>query len=173
MADIGTWTNFVNLDLCLHWNLENYFPGLITEVNSVINVHPKTGLPLPDAPQMKDYILGIQTSMLKREIEDLPVLGCGVFIRTIAEEGEQAWAEVVFPFTIDIYLGGTDASKLTVQAKKLATALDQFIERYGNSILPGYRTPEAADLEVSYTLEKRGDEFAQLVSVTGVFESAE
>ena len=173
MAVTGTWPALLDLNLCLHWMLEQELPALVDEVNLMAVNHPKTGVPIATAPQLKEYILGIQTSMLKREIEELPVLGVGVFIRTVEHEGEQNWAEVLYPFTIDIYMGGSNATNLTVAAMKWAMIIDQFIERFGNSIMDGYRTNEAADLEVSYTLEKRGDEFAQLVTVTGVFESAE
>jgi hypothetical protein len=112
--------------------------------------------------------------MIKRDLAELPAMACGVYVREVAESGEQDFSYVMMPYAIDVYLGEEeDADALYVKALKWGNVLDLFVERYGSSILPGYYTDEAPDIDISYVLELRDGSYRQLVTAIGVLASVE
>jgi hypothetical protein len=168
----------LKLTLALRDSLVTNIPALVSEVNSTEvdkdgNPYVALDLPKPAEGATSTFSLGVRTDMLKRDLVELPARACGIYLRTPTLEGEQGYSEVIFPFTIDIYLGSENADDMYIQALKWGLVLDLWQERYGGRVLPGFTTEEAPDLDISYSLELRGSEYRQLVTRTGVFTTHE
>ncbi len=161
-------SNMLTLALALRDSLVTELPALVSEINTAH--FPDTPITVPSS-----VTLGTRVEMLKRELDELPALACGIYTRSPVREDEaqQEWSQILLPFIIDVYLGDTSADDLYVKSHKWALVLDLYIERYGSSLLFGYYTDEAPILEVSYCLEHRDGTFRQLISATGVFSSSE
>jgi hypothetical protein len=163
----------LTLAVALQDSLEAHIPDLIAEVNAEF---------YPDIPIVPPIIYnkGIRTEMLKRDVEELPVLASDIYVREVINGDYSGPAsDVAFPFVIDVYLGDKDegdgaaADRLFYQTHKWAVVLDLFVERYATDLIEGYTADEAPSLDRSYVLELRGDEYRQLVTATGIITAPE
>lgn len=161
-------SNMLELALALRDTLVAELPALIVEVNAAHMPDPQYDIVAPT-----EVVLGIRTEMIERDLEELPAMAVGLYVRQVVEEGEQDWSEVMMPFVIDTYIGNADAETLYVQSHKWAIALDLFVERYCSNLIAGYSADEAPDIDISYVLTLRDGSFRQLITVTGVITSVE
>lgn len=161
------FSNMLDLALSLKQSLVTNIPALVDEVNAL---YPNDGYPIV-VPT--DYVLGVRTEMLKRKDDQLPVMACGIYLREEEHEGEQTFSSVFMPYIIEVYMGGTDPDMLYVQATKYAMVIDQWVERYASTVMFGFTSDEAPDIDISYVLEERGNKYRQLVAATGVFVGME
>lgn len=131
-------------------------------------------LPKPMEGSTSIVGLGIRTEMLSRDLEVLPAMSCGIYIRKSIMELERPLSHIRMPYSVDVYLGGISADRMYIQALKWALVMDLWHERFGDQVVPGWQLEEAPDIDISYELElSRAGEFRQLVTITGIFTSYE
>jgi len=158
----------LELALAMQDSLQATIPDLIDEINPLIR--PNITLTQPPG----DVEFGIRTDMLDKEPSELPVVACGIYSRVPEDEGEQEFSIVMVDYIINIYIADIDVNNIFIRSHKWAILLDLWVERYGSTLLPGYLTAEAPDIDISYVLElPREGTFRQLITASGFYKIAE
>lgn len=160
------YSKMLELTLAFRANLEVNLAPLIAEVNLMAPIDVLIAVP-------RQIDLGIRTEMLERKLPELPALACGVYLREVAEEGEQDWSRVLFPWTIDVYEGDKDPTTLYIKSLKWALVLDKWTELHSDTVLKHVLGDEAPSIDISYTLAMRDHSHRQLISAVGVFSLTE
>lgn len=157
-------SDMLDLALNMHQSLVDNVPALVAEINTDYPQYPVV-VPV-------DYLLGVRTEIVQRDLPKLPVLCCGVYMREQQAEGEQEFSQFFMPYVIEVMYGSTDPDALYVQSVKYALLIDLWVERYASNLLKGWKADEAPDIDISYVLQQRSVN-KQLIAATGVFVGME
>lgn len=166
------------LELALNFqeSLEQNLPALVDEINAmqVGSAYPIV-MPPPDIEGNR-VSLDIDPNLINGNFQDFPRIQVGIFSRDPLKPMEQKVELLSFPYVIEIYVAGLTKKAVFVESVKWGLVLDQFFERFGNTVHPSFRTAYYTKVSLTFSLPKgRGASvfYTKLISADGEFAAYE